>query len=100
MDFDDTVLNICKNYKGWTLNGTFGEVLAFLEGYSKGANIGYSGSVFSQFAEWLKKRFHYPHTHFWVVFRENHPDDATTIATFARLWQEYRSTPNSSPKEH
>ena len=96
MTFDEIVLTICKHHRVHTLSGTFAEVLAYLEGYAKGARIGYSGSVFSQFAEWMAMRLICPRTQLWKVFRERHPDEETTIAEFARLYQEYQSTVKKS----
>jgi FMN phosphatase YigB (HAD superfamily) len=95
MEFDETILATCK-YALYTLNGTFGEVMAYLEGYAKAAKIGKSGSYFSQFAKWLSESRGYtnsdsrPHSDFWRLFRKRYPDDATAIAEFARLWMEYR----------
>jgi hypothetical protein len=51
MTFDQIVLTICKHRRNHTLNATFGEVLAYLEGHAKGARLGSTGSYFSQFAE-------------------------------------------------
>jgi len=91
MKFDEIVLTVCKHHHIHTLNGTFGEVLAYLEGYAKGARIGSTGSVFSQYAEWLSERLNYPRSDLWKRFREDHPDDAAAIADFEKRWQEFQS---------
>jgi len=39
MTFIDTVEAICKRPKAYTLNGTFGEVLALLDGYAYGTKL-------------------------------------------------------------
>jgi hypothetical protein len=92
MTFEEVVLTVCKHHQAYTLNGTFGEMLAFLEGYAKGSRIGSSGSCFSQYAEWLSERLNYPRPELWDLFRKRHRDDDATIDEFVKLWQEYEST--------
>jgi hypothetical protein len=92
--FDKAVLSVCKDPRAYTLNGTFGEVWAYLEGFGKGEHRPPTGSCFAQLTEaQYKKRYYKQDGNFWNRFRKRHRDDATAIAEFARLWVEWRKTP-------
>ena len=96
--FDDIVRVICKNPRMYLMHGTFGEVLAFLEGYGKGVGFegpGSSGSVFSPFKKWLCKRSWENSENFWRSFRDAHGDEQTAITEFAKMWSEYEVERNS-----
>lgn len=76
----------------YLMHGTFGETLAFLEGYGKGARLdgpGRSGSFFSPFKEWLCKRGWKDTDDFWSSFRDAYSDEQMAITEFARLWSEF-----------
>jgi len=88
--YGDIVRAICKYPKMYLMNGTFGEVLALLEGYAKGARLdGRTGSFFSPFRDWLCARGWKDTEDFWRSFRDAHADEQTAITEFARLWSEY-----------
>jgi len=72
------------------MHGTFGEALAFLEGYGKGAGLDRTtGSFFNPFKDWLRTRGWKETEHFWRSFRDAYNDDQTALNEFARLWSEY-----------
>jgi hypothetical protein len=91
--FGDVVKVICQYPKMYLMHGTFGEALAFLEGYGKGARLdglGRSGSFFSPFKEWLCNQAGWKETEdFWRSFRDSYGEDQTALREFARLWSEY-----------
>src|SRR5215470_1904817 len=88
--FGDIVRIICERPKMYLMHGTFGETLAFLEGYGKGARLDRSpGSFFNPFQEWLCNRGWKDTENFWGSFRGTYGDEQTAITEFARLWSEY-----------
>src|SRR5690349_3210298 len=100
MTFEENVPSVCQYYQAYTLNGTFGEVIAYLEGYCKGEKRPPSDSCVSPFIKWLSEIRHYPPGQFWKLFRNSYPDEATTIAEFSRLWQEYQHLKGIPPINH
>jgi hypothetical protein len=91
----DVILAVCKRPKMYTLNGTFGEILALLDGYANGKKLGGRGrsaSYFNGYKNWLRERMGSSELNFWPAFREAHSDDLTAISEFGRLWCEYEKT--------
>ena len=93
MTFGDIIRAICKYPKMYMMNGSFGEALAFLDGYANGANLGEPGrssSFFNPFREWLSNRLGWKNTEdFWTRFRDSCGDDETACREFARWWSEF-----------
>lgn len=91
--FTDIIEAVCKRPLMYTLNGTFGEVLALLDGYAYGAKLGNqarSSSYFYPYAKWLHTRLGFPEdVPLWESFIAAYPDEATAMNEFARLWREY-----------
>ena len=57
--FGDIVEAVTKHPKAYLMHGSFGEALAFLEGYANGRGIGNPhrpASVFSPYQTWLRNR--------------------------------------------
>ena len=74
----------------YLMHGSFGEVLAFLEGYGKGGRLDSSpGSFFNPFKDWLRNRGWNDTEDFWRSFRAAYSDEQTAISEFARLWSAY-----------
>ena len=96
MTFTDVLDAVCKYPTNYTMNGSFGEVLAFLDGYANGAKLGDRGrssSYFNGYREWLCERMQQSkETDFWRYFRSSFPDEATTAAEFSKLWHEYQES--------
>lgn len=96
MTFTDVVDALCKYPQMYTMNGTFGEVLAFLDGYAKGKKIGkvaYSCTYFHPFKVWLATKMGYAEdANVWESFISNYLDEATALRGFARLFREYADT--------
>ena len=91
--FGDIVRTICHHPQMYLMHGSFGEALAFLEGYANGRRLGSSGrtgSFFSPFHEWLCNQAGWKETEdFWRSFRDSYGEDRTALREFARLWSEY-----------
>jgi hypothetical protein len=91
--FDDVIDSACKRPELYTVNATFGEVLALLDGYAYGARLGRRGrssSYFFDFAKWLSSRMGPPgNATFWRFFRESYPDDKTALSEFRQRWHEF-----------
>ena len=100
-NFTDIIETVCKRPKMYMMNGTFGEALAFLDGYANGRNLGERGrssSYFNPYRHWLQNRLNIPETEdFWRAFRDSYPDDGTALKEFARLWHEYERTSERHP---
>jgi hypothetical protein len=77
----------------YLMNGSFGEALAFLEGYAKGGNLGGRISFyFIPFEQWLCSRHGWKETEdFWRTFRDTYGEDQIALNEFARLWSEYEA---------
>lgn len=104
MTFGDIVRTICKHPKMYLMDGTFGEALAFLDGYAHGGKLkssGSSSSFFHPFHEWLCKRLGWKDTEdFWRAFRDSYGEDQTALKEFARLWSQYEAETHSADKKH
>jgi hypothetical protein len=78
------------------MHGTFGEALAFLDGYANGKGLGDPGrssSFFNSFREWLSSRSSLQNSDdFWRDFRDLYGEDQIALREFARLWSEYEAT--------
>jgi hypothetical protein len=96
MTFADVIDALCKYPQMYTMNGTFGEVLAFLDGYANGKSLGNparSSSYFCGFAKWIHTRGGYPERGpTWEHFINDYPDEATALREFARLYLEYETS--------
>jgi hypothetical protein len=94
MTFGDIVRTICKYPKMYFMHGTFGEALAFLDGYANGRNFGpgRSSSYFNPFKDWLAKKLELERTgNFWQRFCDSYGDDETALKEFSRYWTEYEA---------
>jgi hypothetical protein len=93
LTFVEIVEAMCRRPRMYTLNGTFGEVLALLDGYAYGAKLGNksrSSSYFLPYARWLHVRMNLPKdAHIWESFINSYPDESTAIIEFARLYREF-----------
>jgi hypothetical protein len=95
MTFADVIEAVCKYPGMYTMNGTFGEALALLDGYANGARLGKKGrssSVFNPYAKWLQLRMGGPtEGDFWRHFVHSFPDEHTALREFSRLWREFET---------
>ena len=95
LKFSDIIGTICRNPKMYLMHGTFGEALAYLEGYADGRGLGSSSrssSVFNPFREWLSSRLALQYTEdFWTTFRNLYTDDQNALRHFAKYWSEYNT---------
>jgi len=88
--YGDIVRAVCKYPKAYLMHGSFGEALAFLEGYGKGARLDRTtGSFFNPFKDWLRARGWKDTPYFWKDFVAAHDDDQAALNEFARLWSEF-----------
>jgi hypothetical protein len=91
--FSEVIGAICRHPKMYLMHGTFGEALAYLDGYANGRRIGMSGrsaSVFTPFRRWLTTKLILEDTEeFWATFRGLHTDDQEALKYFAEYWTEY-----------
>jgi hypothetical protein len=79
MSFADIVEALCKRPQMYTMNGTFVEVTAYLEGYTT-ADPKNSRRELHGFNSWLSVKLGYPsHIVSWVYLREIYPDDAEAL---------------------
>lgn len=90
MDFVDLVDALCSRPKMYTENGTFGEVLAHLDGYAKGRRLTNRHYAFSGFYEWLRTTFAEGSPERLLIGNRDHHGNA--LAEFARLYRQYEST--------
>jgi hypothetical protein len=95
MTFGDIVRAICKCPKMYFMHGTFGEALAFLDGYANGRDLGHPGrssSYFNPFKDWLAEKLELERTgDFWQGFCDLYGDDETSLREFSRYWTEYEA---------
>ena len=93
--FGDIVETIAKHPKAYLMHGSFGEALAFLDGYANGRGIGNpnrSGSVFSPYQTWLKNRLSLNEgDDFWQRFILRYADEESALREFAILWHEFEA---------
>src|SRR5215510_12401918 len=89
----DVIAAVCNHPERYTLNGTFGEVLAFLEGYANGAmlgNRGRSSSYFNEYTQWLRTRLSLQDAKSWQSFIDLFPNETKALSEFLVLWREFR----------
>jgi hypothetical protein len=95
VNIGDIVRIICKRPNAYMMNGTFGEALAFLDGWANGRRLGSKGrssSYFNPFRDWLSNRLELENTgDFWTRFRDSYGDDQTALREFAQFWSEYET---------
>jgi len=103
MTFTEVLDAVCKYPHMYTMNGTFGEVLAFLDGYANGAKLGDRGrssSYFNSYREWLSQRIgESKDDDFWRYFRNSFTDETMAAREFSRLWHEYVETHSQTVKK-
>jgi len=96
LTFAEIVRAICLRPQMYMMHGTFGEALAFLDGYANGRMLGSSGrsgSVFNPFRKWLAEKLEMKdNEQFWNNFIEKYGDDQTALNNFAEFWAEYEAT--------
>ena len=100
MHFIDVVEALCKRPKMYTLNGTFGEVVAHLEGYANGKKFGPNGrssSYFIGFHKWLDTNHPSESRHLKELVAAESDHDA--LSEFARLYRLYESSEGSPDRE-
>ena len=91
-DFLEYVEAICKRPKMYTPNGSFYEVVSFLEGYSTGANVGEFAyhSAFTPFMKWTIKKFGIQEIIIdWKEFRELFSSEQDALNNLPILYKEY-----------
>jgi hypothetical protein len=87
MKFLDLVDALCKYPKMYTENGTYGEVIAHLDGYAHGRRLFQTHYSFSQFDEWLRKTFSEDSAERMTI--ADRDDHGSALAEFARLYRQY-----------
>ncbi len=95
--FLDIVEALCKRPKMYTENGTFGEIVAYLDGYSKGKGLsgGYHYS-FTPFRNWLEAK--YAENSEERKRLNDRTDHQAALAEFARLYREYEESGSKEGK--
>ncbi len=89
------VQSICHRPQMYTKNGTFGEVLAFIQGIALGSRVhGFAGSHagIQDFFGWLKiKVGDHPDFRWWTIesFYAMYSDDESALKDFAKYYAEY-----------
>jgi hypothetical protein len=85
------------------MHGSFGEALAFLDGYANGRGIGNpnrSASVFSPYQAWLNNRLSLNGgDDFWQRFVLRYKDEESALREFATLWHEFEAECPSAGQE-
>jgi hypothetical protein len=94
MRFAEVLDIVCKSPAAHTMNGTFAEIVAFLDGYAKGAEVkdGPAHYSWTPFLRWLAVKFNYPKKTWplpWEVFLDSYPDEETALKELARFYREY-----------
>lgn len=89
MTFADIVGTLCRYPQMYTMNGSFPEVIAYIEGYTV-ADPKNSRRDWRGFSKWLSARVGYPnHVVASVYLRQTYRDDAEALKELARLFREY-----------
>lgn len=96
MSFADVVGTLCLYPQMYTMNGSFPEVIAYIEGYivadPKNLRRDWHG-----FSKWLSARVGYPHHVVASVYlRQTYLDDTEALKELARLFREYADSGDSS----
>jgi hypothetical protein len=94
IEFADIVEALCKRPAMYTMNGTFAEIVAHLDGYAKGAEVkdGFSHYSWTPFLQWLAVKFDYSKKTWplpWQLFLDSYPDEETALKELARFYREY-----------
>ena len=93
--FGDIIETVAKHPKAYLMHGSFGEALAFLDGYANGRGIGVrhrSATVFSPYQSWLAKRLSLSETDdFWQHFILRYGDEESALKNFSTLWHEFEA---------
>lgn len=97
IEFADIVEALCKRPAMYTMNGTFAEIVAHLDGYAKGAEVkdGPNHYSWTPFLQWLAVKFDYSPKTFpllWKVFLENYADEETALKELSRFYREYATS--------
>jgi hypothetical protein len=86
----------CRYPRIYTLDGTFQEVVAFLEGFY--AALEWRRAAPDEVAEWKSvcewlsgKLQRGPSERYFEALRRAYPEDGAALAQLATLWSEYRS---------
>jgi hypothetical protein len=88
--FADLVEVLCKYPQMYTMNGTFVEIVAYLEGYTTADSKRNSRQDLNGFTKWLSARLGYSnHIVASKYLRDMYPDDAEALTEFSRLYREY-----------
>jgi hypothetical protein len=100
MSFGDVIEAIAKYPKMYLMHGSFGEALAYLDGYANGLPLGpkgRSGSFFGPFSVWLSRKLSLSGPgDFWQRFRDLYGDDETALREFAVFWRKYEAESEST----
>ena len=94
IEFADIVDAFCKRPAMYTMNGTFAEIVAFLDGYATGAEVNEDLYHYrwNAFLKWLAIKFDYSPKTFplpWKVFLASYPAEETALKELARFYREY-----------
>lgn len=92
---ENVVTPVCKRPRLYTTDGSFNEVVAFLEGFGLGANVGQASyhSAFTPFHTWLAKSDGRPERSAgWTYFRTRFASDSEAIQNISRLYAEYAAS--------
>lgn len=81
----------------YTMNGTFAEIVAHLDGYAKGGEVkdGPTHYSWTPFLQWLAVKFNDPKKFGylpWKVFLASYPDEETALKELARFYREYAAS--------
>ena len=93
IDIDEA---LCKRPKVYTMNGTFGEITAYIEGYANGKRFGpkgRSGSYFNSFYRWLALNLPEDYSRMEELITSQIHEDA--LREFARLYRLYENSEGS-----
>lgn len=90
IEFAEQVEGICKRPAAYTINGTFGEVIALIDGFGKGLGVETSHSSLTPFGQWLGRKYNNRIGFLSVKeFRSRYSDDEAAIKAFAILYREF-----------
>ena len=101
--FRDIIEAVTKYPKAYLMHGSFGEALAFLDGYANGRGIGFpdrSATVFSPYQAWLENRLSLnAGDDFWQRFILRYGDEESALREFATLWNQFEAECPSAGQE-
>jgi hypothetical protein len=96
LTFLQVVEAMCRHPRVYTPQGTFSEVMIFLEGFACGAEVGVPrqrnshSKLSGPFFKWLEEYQNRPEGFVrGVSFTSFYPDNETALKEFARLYREY-----------